>query len=93
MTKQPQKQTEDPDTEIIFVKSYEAKLTPSRQVVYFAITAEGKEIPMPECYSDMYDNDHLAITKATRKFPSLYDEAPEEHYIPLYTTGGVTHGA
>lgn len=92
MTKQPQKQIEDSDTEIIFVKSYEAKLTPSRQVAYFAITSEGKEIPMPDCYSDMYDNDHLAITKATRKFPSLYDEAPEEHYIPLYT-GGVTHGA
>jgi len=90
MTKQPQKQTED--TEIIFVKSYKAELTPSRQVAYYAVTEDGKKIPMPDCYSDMYDDDHLAITKATRKFPSLYDEAPEQHYIPLYT-GGVTHGA
>lgn len=42
---------------------------------------------MPDCYSDMYTDDYLAIKKVTMTMPELYDTV-HEHYIPLRTSEG-----
>lgn len=69
---------------MIHIDKYETTLVKGK-IVCYAIKGKQKYL-MPEAYSDMYDNDHLAIEERTVSIPELFD-APATHYIPLYTGG------
>lgn len=74
----------DTMADIIKIDKYTTELGPRNQILYFAIKGKQK-YPMPSCYADMYDDDHLAIQLQHMTMPELYDTT-EEHYIPLLTT-------
>ena len=67
---------------MIKIDRYDARIV-NGTISYFAIAGE-KEYPMPECYKEMYDEDHLAIEEVKLERPELFD-APAQHYIPLRT--------
>lgn len=68
--------------DVIYIDKYESKIE-GKTVKYYAIKGK-KEYPMPDCYSDMYTDDYLAIKKIKMTMPELYD-TESEHYIPLRT--------
>lgn len=68
--------------DIINIDRYESRIE-NRAVKFYAIAGK-KEYPMPDCYSDMYNDDYLAIRKVKMLMPELYDTV-SEHYIPLRT--------
>ena len=69
--------------DIIKIDRYITELGPHNQILYFAVKGKTK-YPMPACYADMYDDDHLAIQIQHMTMPELFDTT-EEHYIPLLT--------
>lgn len=69
--------------DVIHIDKYISKIE-NKTIKYYAVKGK-KEYPMPDCYSDMYTNDYLAITKKTMKMPELYN-AKAEHYMPLRTS-------
>ena len=69
--------------DVINIDRYESRIV-GKQVKYFAIKGK-KEYPMPDCYSEMYTDDYLAITKKSMSMPELYDLTEPEHYMPLRT--------
>lgn len=77
---------------MIELKRYEArieKINGKPHVAYYAIPKKGEEIRMPDCYSDMYDDDHLAIEMQHLDRPELFDLDVSDVYAPLYTGGSV----
>lgn len=68
---------------VIYIDRYTTELVGST-IRYFAVKGKTK-YPMPACYKDMYDDDHLAIMSRKMEMPELYDCAEGEHYIPLMT--------
>lgn len=70
-------------TEIIKIDKYITELGPHNQILYFALKGKTK-YPMPACYSDMYDDRHLAIQLTKIDMPELFDTS-DEHYIPILT--------
>ena len=74
--------------EMITIDKYEAVLE-GKEVKYYAVKGKTK-YPMPECYSDMYTDDYLAITERSMERPELFDtdkgKCPAKHYIPLRTS-------
>ena len=51
--------------------------------IYTAVDLKGKSYPMPNAFATMYDDRHLAITKATSERPEMFDIDSDEYYIPL----------
>lgn len=69
---------------MIGIDRYECRKV-NRQDVWYAIKGK-KEFVMPSCYSEMYDDEHLAIREVTLTMPELYgDDVPPTHYQPLRT--------
>lgn len=68
--------------DVINIDRYESRIE-GKTVKYYAIKGK-KEYLMPDCYSDMYTNDYLAIKLIKMTMPELYDTV-SEHYIPLRT--------
>lgn len=71
---------------MISIDRYECRKV-NRLDKWFAIKGR-KEYPMPSCYSDMYDDEHLAIRQVTVEFPSVFGLTEDEatHYQPLLTS-------
>lgn len=69
-------------SEIIKLKKYEAKVV-NGTIQYTAVDLKGKSYPMPNAFATMYDDRHLAITKATSERPEMFDIDSDEYYIPL----------
>ena len=66
----------------------------TKLIRYFAVVGKGtnkQKFEMPPAYSEMYNENYLAITKRSLGMPELYDNDNEgrkmdaNHYIPLYT--------
>lgn len=68
---------------MIPISKYQSEIE-NGEIVFYAIISKTQKVRMPECYQEMYDNNHLAIEEVTRLYPEL-DSTPETHYIPLYT--------
>lgn len=68
--------------DVIYIDKYESRIE-NKTVRYYAIKGK-KEYFMPDCYSDMYTDDYLAIKSVKMTMPELYDTV-SEHYIPLRT--------
>lgn len=73
---------------MIALKKYDTVLEHGRPVTY-AVTKSNKRILMPDCFSDMYDTDHLAIDTAHSDCPEVLGLTDSDYYIPLYTGGTV----
>lgn len=69
--------------DIIRIDKYISKIV-GKSIKYYAVKGK-KEYPMPDCYSDMYNDDYLAITEKTMAMPELY-ETESKHYMPLRTS-------
>ena len=67
------------------IDKYDAVVGKNGKIQYFAVQGKNR-YPMPDCYKDMYDDQHLAIKEVEREIPSLFDGAPAKHYIPLRTS-------
>ena len=72
----------------IKIDKYITELGPRNQILYFAVKGKNK-YPMPACYADMYDDEHLAIKEKEMEMPELYD-TDAKHYIPLRTASQAT---
>ena len=70
-------------SDTIKIDKYVTELGPRNTILYFAVKGKQK-YPMPACYADMYDDEHLAIRPKKMDMPELYD-TDTEHYIPLRT--------
>lgn len=67
---------------MIKIDKYESVIE-NGEIRFYAI--KGKEkFPMPDCYKEMYDSEHLAIESVHRDYPELESTEPD-HYIPLRT--------
>lgn len=73
------------DNSVIHIEGYKPEIEHGK-IVYYAIKGKDR-YPMPDCYKDMYDNDHLAIIKKHVEMPDLFGLSSKEsdHYMPLST--------
>lgn len=69
---------------VIRIDKYQTEIEHGH-IVYYAVKGKTK-YKMPDCYSDMYNDDYLAIEERTMAQPELFDTV-STHYIPLLTGG------
>lgn len=69
---------------LIAIERYEPRIEHGRIKTY-AIAGK-KEYPMPDAFTNMYDDEHLAIKLARSERPEMFGIETSEYYIPLRTS-------
>lgn len=77
--------------EVIRIDRYNAEIEHGK-IVYYALQGK-KKYSMPDCYKEMYDDQHLAIMEKTVSMPDLLGLPADQatHYMPISTVPPVVN--